>query len=917
MSDNLTFGVKLEGSGSLVPEAKSARDEMVNLKQATDNLASSASQMASGYSGLEEAMKAQNYATTETSASINKLLDRYDPLGVKLRQLEADFKALNAAVKSGAIADGDLEKADAAYARIKQQIEGVTEATGKSAFATAGAKRELMVLGHEAMTGNFSQMPGSFMVLAERMHLTEVMLNPLTIGFVGVGAAAIGMAVAIAKGHAEMEAMDNALILTSGYAGVTRGGMEQLAATMAASGQVTIGTSKEIVTQLVASGRIGSGAIRAVAELTSNYARATGQDIEKIAPEMVKLFSDPLKGAEELNKSMHFLTSADLEHINVLQQLGETQQAQLFMAEKATEHMPKEAENVGTLIKLYRGLAGAISKAADGSMSLGKTDSIEEQIIKKQHEIQQQERYGNSENVAIRKAELMSLMEEYKQKQIAMLAQTTEDEKLEHENATMAIAKQYSELYKNYELKLKIANIKGGELPTAPTDDAIKADAVTQLGKKSTKNGDHDAQSAQHIADEIAAERGKYEEILAVAQMADLKGEALLHAKETRDLDRMKRERNREIAKHHGSLVNQAQYEQAVVARVRQTEAEVAQLQATTLVKFQAEQAANQQALLAIEVAGASSRRQGQMADDEYTRALAKARGTWKLQDEANYQHGRAALETAAINEQHALKVRAAKGDSDLTTSKNVEKITALRKGGMDEAKLQALIDEDKLLVAKSLAQKLTDLEAKRLADIRALMVADATAQNNAKTEQALFFENLRDGEYSAAAKHGEKMVAGAAQHNRAAFEINKRFAEYNAIVAGKDAVVSAYRHGNAWGGPLAGALEAGIAFAFVADQISSLESTSFGGSGSGGSPNISAQSIPSPSPSVSSRNEAPPAAPASAPVTQVTNITVLGAKENPDKAIFSYNWYVNTILPLEEAAARDGHRSQVNMIAG
>src|SRR5262249_37281999 len=46
--------------------------------------------------------------------------------------------------------------------------EEAEEAHGRLRLATAGTTREFIILGHELLVGNFSRMPGSLLVLAER-----------------------------------------------------------------------------------------------------------------------------------------------------------------------------------------------------------------------------------------------------------------------------------------------------------------------------------------------------------------------------------------------------------------------------------------------------------------------------------------------------------------------------------------------------------------------------------------------------------------------------------------------------------------------------------------------------------------------------------------------------------------------------
>ncbi len=767
MSEPLTLGIKIDGSGSLPEMARTSRDELAALKIATDNLASSAAKMASGYSGIEEAMKAQNYTLTETSGSVNRLLDRYDPLSAKLRQLEADFKALDNAAKSGSIADKDLGKVDSAYAKIQQEIKATTEAANnfgsmasgaanKTAFATQRAQQEFMVLGRELMSGNTSRIPSTLSIIAQG-------LSPVALATAGVTAAVAAGAYAWTKWGDEAES-----------------------------------------------------------------------SVEKAKAAMLDMRQTDAVYILQREKEV-------LAH--------EIPQVWLSYGEKDLKTL---SENSQKLIAEY--------KVIDAKL---------------QHEIK---RGGDA--------------------WASMYATDAEQKKLE--------IKKIEQLYTE---QLIIHKGKAAEIEAVSLQHKQK---LAEIDAKFADKGAHKPKADQTA--EIAAERGKYEEILAVAQMADLKGEALVRAKESRDLDRMARERDREIAKHHGSLANQEQYEQAVIARIIQTEREVVQLDATTASKFQVEQLNNQQALLAIEVAGGNSVRQVQQADAAALRAIAQARGTWTLQNEAGYQHSRASLETAAINEQTALKKRAAQGDHDLSVIHSAEKITALRKGGMDEAKLQALINEDKLLAEKSLNQKLTDLEIKRRADIQALVVADAKAKREAESEGQQFTDYLREYDLANAMKHGAAMTAGLAHHSRAMFEGNKALSRANILINGPDAVIQSFRNG---GGFPWGLIPAGLMAAEVATQYAATN-TDFGGGGS--VPSVGSGNMPSiPSPNYSgpsSQNNPPPAPAVAAPGTQQINLTVIGAKDNPDKAIMSYNTMVNEIIPLLNQASANGHAVNINMVS-
>jgi tape measure domain-containing protein len=90
------------------------------------------------------------------------------------------------------------------------------------------------------------------------------------------------------------------------------------------------------------------------------------------------------------------------------------------------------------------------------------------------------------------------------------------------------------------------------------------------------------------------------------------------------------------------------------------------------------------------------------------------------------------------------------------------------------------------------------------------------------------------------------KLTEGLAGESEAAFNIQKAISIANAIVAGGEAVVKSYNWGSTFGGPVGGAIAAGLAAAATAAQIGAIASTSYtsksavsAGSGSGSVPSI------------------------------------------------------------------------------
>lgn len=531
MSNDLTFGVKIEstGDGSLVADAKAAHEELNGLQKATDEMATSAAKMASqndewgksiwdlnsDHETLRKNLVANAAATAEyksrmeeasranadSSKEVSKLLDKYDEQGAKLKQLKADLKALSDAASSGAIGAKDDNRVELAYSKIQQQIKLASgEAAGfgevasgameKAGHSSAAMNREIMVLGHEVMTGNFKRVPGSLMVLAKNAGLSVSAL--IGLGGVAVGAVAIlaSFAVAAEAGAAELEAMNRALAMTSDYSGQSVNSLRDSARALSETTQLTIGQSNDLATSIAASGKIGADAFDGVARSVAAYANASGESEAKVTPMMLKLFADPAKGAAELNSTMHFLNATQMERIATLEREGNVGQAQALLADLLNEKLRGQTQEVGFLGKSWSDLKKIASGAWDAMEGKGATateniNKIQEKIASIQADINV---WGNSEQ---RIADLKQLqlqldtLQADKEKEHAAAADAAADaRRIDYDNATMVIARQNSELYKQFEIKEKIARVTGGMMPDAPTDEAVRVDAAKKLEKE-------------------------------------------------------------------------------------------------------------------------------------------------------------------------------------------------------------------------------------------------------------------------------------------------------------------------------------------------------------------------------------------------------------------------------------------------
>lgn len=220
---------------------------------------------------------------------------------------------------------------------------------------------------------------GELGVVAERAVLSAASLGA---GFLAATVGLAAYAAAAREGRAEQLGMEHALIMTGNAAGLTREQMMQLSVAVEQSTTLTIKQSKNLVTELVSSGKIAGEAIGAIATLSDNYANATGAKVDSLGPKLVSLFEDPAKGASKLNETMHFLTNAQLDYIKTLVDTGREGEAQLELANRLNEVLPKHAQELGALETVWVNVRKAASGAWDAMLAVGREDTLDEKLSK-------------------------------------------------------------------------------------------------------------------------------------------------------------------------------------------------------------------------------------------------------------------------------------------------------------------------------------------------------------------------------------------------------------------------------------------------------------------------------------------------------------------------------------------------------
>lgn len=317
-------------------------------------------------------------------------------------KLTADTSGFTAAFGNAAtVSEREMKRIQGASKLLSdylKQQQSAMKATGDEArkaadgmehfgFQSAGAKRELIVLAHELSQGNYTKFGGSMMVIAERTNAMELAFSSAGLAALGVAAGVGIFAAAIIHGAAETEKFNNSLIATGNYAGMTAGKFTTAAQELAKFSGGTIGSSKDVIQQLMSTGTIAAGLISDAARATVGMEKITGQSSEEIVKDFAKMGAGVAKWADDHNKSMHFLSAAQYEYIRTLEEAGKSEEAQKAVFAALNDRLDESRKSVGLFASAWRDVKNSVSSAFDWMAGIGREKTLDEQLQSAQEKL--------------------------------------------------------------------------------------------------------------------------------------------------------------------------------------------------------------------------------------------------------------------------------------------------------------------------------------------------------------------------------------------------------------------------------------------------------------------------------------------------------------------------------------------------
>lgn len=302
--------------------------------------------------------------TSQQVSQINRYVKSLTEQSQRLQYTRADMRDMRTAQLGISSATADMRTALA-------QAEAATEGLGHGA---AGARKEMLVLAHEAATGSWSNFGGSLLVLGERMDAMKYLMNPVALGLAAIGVAAYGAYNAIHGASDQFDKFNRSLALTDNWANLTNDTAAALAQTVAGDVGTSFQSARAAVDAAAASGKVLGEDMQSVTELALLMAKSTGESFDKALDSVLRQQDGVSKAADDWQSAHHDMDAATLEHIKSLDAAGQHTTALRILYAQELETMKKGTDTqVGSMTAVWNAFLdqwGRFKRRVAGSSSL-------------------------------------------------------------------------------------------------------------------------------------------------------------------------------------------------------------------------------------------------------------------------------------------------------------------------------------------------------------------------------------------------------------------------------------------------------------------------------------------------------------------------------------------------------------------
>lgn len=376
-----------------------------------------------------QAELAATQAAEKQSAALKNLLGSIDPTIRAFNSLDEQHAQLVAHFEAGRINGAQFEHFNTILNQTRERLSGVAdvlpealsrqEAAARRAGISVGQYSAAMRTLPAQFTDIATQLAGGqspFLILLQqggqikdqfggvKGALTGVgdylrtligFINQVTVGIGGLVVGLGAIAVAWYKGSQEAGEFNKQLILTGNYSAKSASQLTDLAQKIGGSSGKVAAAARTLA-EVVGAGTFKTEQLETVTRAALAMQEATGQSVDTTIKNFQKLYASPTKAAEDLNSTLHFLTSSQYDYISSLERRGEKEDAAEAAAKAYSQAEQKRSQQILDNMGLIERAAGSVSKALKGMwdelLNIGRPDAPNDMLRKMQAELAEREK---------------------------------------------------------------------------------------------------------------------------------------------------------------------------------------------------------------------------------------------------------------------------------------------------------------------------------------------------------------------------------------------------------------------------------------------------------------------------------------------------------------------------------------------
>ncbi|MCK1577785.1 phage tail length tape measure family protein [Bradyrhizobium sp. 174] len=326
-------------------------------------------------------------AEEQAAAKAAALRAQINPLEAEMVRLGKEMVSYRGLLDQGLISSSEFEQAQAMAAKRLSDVDMNMRNAATGGRVLSGELANLGYQVNDVLTGlALGQSP--FMILAQqggqvfqifqnsKAGITDFFsvigtkaMSYLTTSRVVWGGVAgvIGVSVAALQSYLSAQEKVSMGLLGSGRAsGATRTGINQTAQAGSSATGLSVSEARELATALATTGRVANDNILPIVQMGKDISHIFGVDATEATKMLADAFSDPARGADQLNQRLGFLDAGMKRNIDNLVAQNKSYDAQKVLLAGVKSSLDGVSDAVSNSSKFWTVLGNAISNSWDG-----------------------------------------------------------------------------------------------------------------------------------------------------------------------------------------------------------------------------------------------------------------------------------------------------------------------------------------------------------------------------------------------------------------------------------------------------------------------------------------------------------------------------------------------------------------------